>query len=110
MWFTVQMLFKSFKELEENEDTDTYEESIILIKAETKDVAVLIAEKKGKEAEIAYKNLCSEEVKWKFIKVVDVYEIIDETIESGTEVFSRFILVPQKTELKDVLNRYYQEE
>ncbi len=110
-WYSAQLLFRSEVITESIEyDTDTYEESIILIKATTKDEAFQIALNKGKTEEQKYKNDKNEEVSWRFIKVIDVFEILEETINCGTEVFSRFILVPTKTNINEILNRFYQEQ
>lgn len=110
-WYSAQLLFKSEVVTESNEyDTDTYEESIILIKASTKDEAFEIALNKGKTGEQKFKNGKDEEVNWRFMKVIDVFEILEETLNCGTEVFSRFILVPTKTNIEEMLNRFYQEQ
>ena len=64
-WYSAQLLYRSEVTVESNEyDTDTYEESIILIKARTKEEAFQIALNKGKAEEINYKNVNNEEVKW----------------------------------------------
>jgi len=111
IWYSAQALYKSIKDNSiKTVETDTYEESIFLIKASTKAEAYEIAERKAAQNEISYKNSYDQEVTWKFIKIIDVFELIDEKIDSGTEVFSRFIVVPRNTELREVLNRFYQEE
>jgi hypothetical protein len=110
-WFSVKLLYKSEISSEFNEyGTDTYEESIILIKARTKEEAILSAKSKGNAEELSYRNVNNEEVRWKFIKVVDVFEITEETLMAGTEVFSRFIVVASEMKLEEMLSRFYQED
>ncbi|RAV05546.1 DUF4288 domain-containing protein [Paenibacillus sp. YN15] len=111
IWFSAQLLFQS--EVARNSaeyDTETYEESIVLIKAVNKEEAYQIAAVNGKNEESSYMNIYNEEVHWRFIKVVDLFELTEETIDSGTEVFSRYILAPSGTQPKEILHRYYQEE
>lgn len=111
IWFSAQLLFRAeVEKLSSESDTDTYEESIILIQAIDKEEAHRIALDQGQAAEVRYANIYNKEVHWKFLKVVDLFELTEENIGSGTEVYSRFILTPSGTELKDILYRFYQEE
>jgi len=110
-WYSIQLLFKAVihEELVKH-DSETYEEQIFVIMANSKDEAHIIAENKGKEEEVSYKNLYNEELTWKFIKVIDIFEILEEELKSGVEVFSRYLLVPKPSSTPEVLKHYYQEE
>ncbi|MNC25878.1 hypothetical protein D3C75_739860 [compost metagenome] len=110
-WYSAQLLFKSEVTNDPNNyDTDTYEESIILTKARSTEEAFEIGCKIGKENEHGYTNMNNGEVFWRFIKVIDVFDISEKELDSGAEIFSRFILVPSGTNLEEILHRFYQEE
>ncbi len=115
-WFVVALLYESVhnvepKQVDENYDnsTETYEESHLLVKAESSEDATLLGKKLGQEAEHDYKNQYEETVCWKLVKVLDVFELMDEELKTGTEVYSRFILVPRESGTQDVLKKFFQE-
>ncbi|TRZ37354.1 DUF4288 domain-containing protein [Niallia circulans] len=115
-WFVVALLYESVhagnpKHVDENYDnsTKTYEESHRLVKAESPEEAGILGEKIGREAELNYKNQYEETVCWKLVKVLDVFELMDEELKTGTEVYSRYILVPRESGTQDVLKRFFQE-
>ncbi len=88
MWYGVNV----FVECRVNgKDDDIWEERFYLIDAicdeDAEDQAKAIAEKE----ETTYKNMYGEEVCWKFDCVYKTYEIMSESLTSGTEIFSRFL-------------------
>jgi Domain of unknown function (DUF4288) len=115
-WFAVAILYESVHEgqptfVDENYDTSTktYEESHLLIKANTSEEAICLGEKLGYENEHSYENKYGENVHQKFIKVLECFELIDENLKTGTEVYSRHILVAKENSTQDVLKRFFQE-
>ena len=63
-----------------------FEESLMLVRAQSTEHAYKIAEKKSK-IEVPYQNIYGQQVVWKFIKAVDCFLILDELI-SGSEMYS----------------------
>jgi Domain of unknown function (DUF4288) len=90
MWFTASLLFKSVHIGQPDNDC-LWEESIVLLRAETRAEAQQQAERLGQAEEHEYVSATGDLVKWTFQRVDSVYEILDGTLEHGTEVFSRFL-------------------
>ena len=64
-----------------------FEESVMLIRAQSFDHAYAVAERKARENEATYKNPYGQTVEWKLIDAIDCFLIGDE-ISSGTELYS----------------------
>ena len=73
--------------LENDDGKQSFEESIMLVRAQSKEHAYKIAKKKNIEFEEPYLNMYNQQVTWKFIKAVDYYEILDK-LKSGAEIYS----------------------
>lgn len=115
-WFIVTLLYESVhegkpKQVDENYDSlnKTYEESHILLKAMSSEEAYIQGEKFGLENEHNYENEYGEKVYWKLVKILDCYELLDDELKMGTEVYSRFIIAPKEVGTKEVINRYFPE-
>lgn len=90
MWFGVSLLFKSIHN-GQPDDHALWEDTIVLIRAESPDEAQKQAEVLGKGEEHEYASATGDLVKWTFQGVESVHEILDDTPANGTEVFSRFL-------------------
>lgn len=117
-WYSVKLLFECIISAEAESDTidenytndhKTYEESIVLVKAQSFKHAYKIAEKKAKEVEIDYTNPYGELVTWKFVDSIDCFSLIDENFNTGVELYSRFLRVPKNINTKEVIQHYYPE-
>jgi len=117
-WYGVKVLYKyliigspNIEKIDENyEDHQVFEESILLIKAQTFDQAYEIAEKKAKECEGSYTNVYDQIVKFQFVESLDAFLLCEEDeLQSGTEVYSRFLHIPKEESLANVLSRHYPE-
>jgi len=73
-WYGVKVLFLHNNQL--------LEERVIVVKAESFDDAQAIAIQNSQEYIIGLNNT-------KFVAIADIFHMFNETIESGTEVFSR---------------------
>ena len=90
MWFSAAILLRS--EAADRLPTDSlWEESVVLVKADTEDDALMIATAIGRSQELSYTVEGGTELRWRFDRVVSVYMIESEDLQSGTELFSRFI-------------------
>jgi hypothetical protein len=114
-WFSVKLIFENVISGEPEPDTidknytnnyKTYEESIVLIKAQSFDSAYKIAEKKAREMEMDYTNPYGELINHKFIEAISCFSIIDE-LSTGAEMYSRVLRVPKPVDTGDFLDRYY---
>lgn len=114
-WYSVKLMFESIISGEPEADTiddnytnthKTFEESIVLIKAQSFEHAYKIAENKAPERELVYKNVYGETVTWRFIEAIDCFSI-DEDIKTGVEIYSRYIRVHKSIDKEDFIDRYY---
>ena len=97
-WYGVKLIKKlnikgkPKKELIDEYYKDTvqnFEETIVVVKAQSFDQAYKIAEEKALKDNEPYHNIYGQEVSWDLVKAIDCFLIYDE-IESGTEVYSCF--------------------
>ena len=68
-----------------------WEERILLIKASTEERARDAAEQEARGSEHSFINSEGAKVSWAFSEVLQVYKVESENLESGVEVFSRFL-------------------
>jgi len=80
---------KRIDEYYDDDDRQSFEESIVLVHAQSSEHAYKIAEKKATQDENPYPNMYGQQVLWKFIKAVDCFLILDE-LKSGAEIYSCF--------------------
>ncbi|MEH7514671.1 DUF4288 domain-containing protein [Gottfriedia acidiceleris] len=114
-WFSVKVLYAckisgnpSPEKIDEDYDSDshkTFEESIFLIKAPSYEEAYVIGKKEAIKNEVDYLNQYDQTVEWKFIKLIDCFSLSVKKLETGTELYSRFIRVPQNLP-KEKVNSY----
>jgi hypothetical protein len=89
MWYSASLLFKS-THVPSDARPPVWEESIRLVEAESEAVARTEAERIGR-AEVVVYQANSDLVLWTFERIERVYEIDNEELRSGTEIFSRFL-------------------
>ncbi|MEW9667718.1 DUF4288 domain-containing protein [Ammoniphilus sp. 3BR4] len=90
MWYTASILFR----VEQVEEMPTYCETLVVLKADSDDEALLLANQWGKEYEDEIWETNGKKTRWVYDQVLDVWELFDEEIRSGTEVYSRFWAAP----------------
>jgi hypothetical protein len=116
-WYSVKLIYEFIitgepdpAKIDEDYNTNKqYEESIMLVKANSFDHAYSIAEAKAKENEYDYINLYGEKVNYIFAEAIDCFHLFDEELETGTELYSRFLDVPKKLTRDEFLDQYYPE-
>lgn len=101
MWYAANLLFKSVHSIA-SDDEPLWEESIYLIDADSKEAATLKAEIIGRSAEVSYSMHHGDSIRWTFFKVERIHEI-EEQIEDGVEIFSRFL---RDSEVKSILTPF----
>lgn len=117
-WYSVKLIFENIISGEPELDTidknytnsyRNFDESIIIVKAQSFNHAYKIAEKKASQMELQYTNPYGELVNIKFIQAIHCYLIGDETLSAGKEVYWRHIRVLKGTDTEDFIDRYYPE-
>lgn len=93
---------------EENHDT-LFEESIILVKANSLEEAHKLGEKIAMQSEDTYNNMYDEQVTSTFQKVLHVFELDDTPFETGKELYARFLHVKKNETINTVVKTYYPE-
>ena len=106
MWYTACLLFKAVHSGEPNSES-LWEETFILIDAETETVARTMAEELGRNREHGYPTDHGNTVKWQFMRVERVYAIDVGDLQTGTEVFSRFL---RQSEVESLLRPFEDNE
>lgn len=91
MWYSVSLLFEGVHQVSEAEDVNLWEESIVLIEAEDRDEAEGTARKLAVQREHSYETSNGDQLRWTFREVAAVYEVFDNNLGHGIEVFSRFL-------------------
>jgi hypothetical protein len=117
-WYGVKLLYECIISGNSNPEyidknytnsSKTYEESVVLVKAQSFEHAYKIAEKIASESEHDYTNTYEEKVEWIFVKVIDIFQLFDDELKTGTEVYSRFIRVQKGIPKDDIISAYYPE-
>jgi hypothetical protein len=90
MWFAANLLFEGASP-DDAPESSLWEERIVLLDAGSEDAARQAAEQIGKDGEHEYTSATGELVRWRFHGTERVYSIDSPVLESGVEVFSRFL-------------------
>ncbi|SCN09141.1 Uncharacterized protein BCINRASA_05293 [Bacillus wiedmannii] len=117
--YAVKLLFESVhsgepdptridEHYEESHNT-LFEESIILVKANSIEEAHELGEKIAILSEESYDNMYDEQVTWTFRKVLHVFELDDTSFETGKELYARFLHVKKNEKVDTVVKAYYPE-
>jgi hypothetical protein len=89
-WFAASLLFEA-SHSEQTPDAGLWEESVVLIFAQSADAAKAEASALGASREHSYPAQGADVVTWKFRRIERVFEIESESLKSGTEVLSRYL-------------------
>src|SRR5207249_9739854 len=90
MWYGVSLLIEGVHVGFPREES-LWEDQIVLIRAESEAEAEREGERLGRAGDHEYVSAAGILIRWTFRQVESVCEIDAETLESGTEVFSRFL-------------------
>jgi len=67
------------------------EERLLLVRC-TPDVAVSAAQSEAVRREHSFKNVSGRPVTWRLLQILEISEVLNKVIKSGTEVYSQFHL------------------
>lgn len=84
-----------------------FEESIMLVKAQSFDHAYKIAEEKTGIGSEKYPNIYGQEVEWKFVEAVDCFHLFDDKLKTGTEVYSCFHSTDKDTSAEEFVSKWF---
>lgn len=116
-WYGVKLIFECIisgnpapETVDKNfsDNHKTFEESIIIVRAQSFDHAYKLAEKKAKEMELDYFNPYNQKVKWLFLEAIHCFNMFDPPIH-GTEVYSRHVRIPKSVTTEQFLDNFYPE-
>lgn len=93
-------------EFYEDNGRQQFEESIILVRAQSFKHAYKAAEEKAKKGNDFYPNIYGQQVAWKFVEAVDCFLILDE-LKSGAEVYSCFHSAIKDISAEEFLNLWF---
>lgn len=117
-WYTVKVLYECIisgeadpEMMDDNSlgDHKMFEESILLVKAPSIELANALGEQAAREQQHDYLNPYGEKVEWKFVELINCFDLSVPKIQIGTEVYARFLIVPPDTPTKEVISHYYPE-
>jgi len=117
-WYAVKLIYESTVSGEPNQSKidknyedklKCYEESIMLVKAQSFDHAFKIAEERAIKDEDTHENPYDQTVNHRFVEAINCYWLFDDVLKTGVELYSRFINVPIETDTEEFLDTYYPE-
>lgn len=88
-WYSVSILYIGKKNIPNH--PDIWEETICLFEAKNEDEVRKKAEEKSRSQEIKYQSVSGNTVNWIYDGILNIYDISEDNICNGTEVFSRFL-------------------
>jgi hypothetical protein len=101
MWFGFSLLFQS--EQTPSVTDPIWEESIIVLQADTLGEAKEKANLFASQREVQYQAANGDMVNWKFKEIFEVSEINNSIEPSGTEIISRFL---KDSEVKSLKSKF----
>ena len=93
-WYSVRLLFVSDIHGDLNRDR-LCEESLIVVQETSEDRARQAAHQIALGMDHEYKNEEGELVQWRFVGILEVQDLCEEKLKSGTEVYSRLFYESQ---------------
>ena len=90
MWYAASLMFEGIHPGQVPEQS-LWEESIRLFEATDEDAAKRMAESAAQKNSVTFATDKGDSVEWKFVRIERIFEIGDEPVKSGSEVFSRFL-------------------
>lgn len=111
-WYSAKLLFESVHpdEPASDEQEKLFEESIIIMQADSVDKASESAKEYAIRMQHGYESVSGGWVEWRFIRLLGVFEImVEEKLADGVEVYARFIFAGSRDTVQGVIERYFPE-
>ena len=90
MWYCASILWVAERNGVQDSDS-LWEEQLVLIEAGSEESARAEGLRRASQPRAAYKNNDGVTISWRFVKIDRIYEIGNEQLTNGTEIFSRFL-------------------
>jgi hypothetical protein len=78
---------------------DWFEEILVLVEAESEREAWQKAEAIGERIAVEYQREANPNTRWEFVGVLSVQEVLDESLQEGAELFTRFLTAKEARKL-----------
>jgi len=101
-WYVASLLFESTHSTASSEEA-LWEERHLLLAAPDEQAANLMAIQAGNEGQVAYEGENRDQITWTFREVERVHRVESDDLQSGVEIFSRFL---KETEAKSLLTKF----
>jgi hypothetical protein len=88
-WYTVRLLLRA-EGKDQPKKRPPYEDRWLVVEASDPTTAERKAIRFASDSEVRYKNMNSQWVKWRVVKVVAILELLDAPLVDGSEVYWRF--------------------
>ncbi len=88
-WFTARVLFRAEFKGKRPRKKQHFEESWLLVSAVNQRQAMEKARKLAKDRKLSYANIYGDQVSWRFVKLLELQEILDKGLGDGVEVYSK---------------------
>ncbi|MGI2326863.1 DUF4288 domain-containing protein [Planococcus sp. YIM B11945] len=111
-WYAVKVLYACIISEERSQETmdiasprdhKTFEETLFLIEAPSEEQAYAFCKKEVIKQEVDYLNVYGQKVEWKFIETIDCFNLFNRQLQTGTELYSRFLYVPDTISTEEVI-------
>lgn len=104
-WYSARLLFMSSAKGGQMEIDPLSEESIILIRADKEENARKSARKAALKMQHDYENEEGQQIAWKFVDILELQDLCEQSLDTGTEVFSRLFWKSQaeSSEVRELL-------
>lgn len=107
MWYSARLLYEMIALDERKDHEPFFEEKLIALQcAQPEDIGARLAVVSQRD-ESEYENSAGYLVRWVFREVLEVQEVMADTIADGTEVFFRFWTNPTEQEF-EVMRRTHE--
>lgn len=84
-----------------------YEESVVVIRARSFEKAYAKAQRIAKENESEYENKYGQKVITRYFDAIDCFQLFDEKLKDGTEIYSNIIESSTKLERRDFIKQMF---
>jgi hypothetical protein len=101
-WYVASLLFESIHSTASSDEA-LWEERFILLAAPDEQVAKLMAIKAGHEGQVTYEGEKGDQITWTFRAVERVHRVESDDLQSGVDIFSRFL---KAAEAKSLLTKF----
>lgn len=98
IWYTVEALFKC-EVMDKTPDDILYEKTVFLIKSDNPGDNEQKAQQIAKQFEVTYQNEVKDDVRWQFVKLLQIQSLEVAELHDGIEVHSQLMWASEVAEI-----------